>query len=68
MSGKFTEGNEGNGTEAAAATGMMMVPLSAKIEPPKPFRKLVDRPFLFLIEDEKTGVILFCGVIFDPST
>ena len=61
----FVEVNE-EGTEAAAVTG---VPGSKGIEmdPPKPFQMIVDRPFLFLIADEQTGVILFMGVVFEPG-
>jgi serpin B len=61
----FLEVNE-EGTEAAAAT---MAPASAGIEidPPKPFQMFVDRPFLFLIEDEQTSTILFMGVLYDPG-
>jgi serpin B len=61
----FVEVNE-EGTEAAAVTGM---PLSHGIEtaPPKPFQMIVDRPFLFLIEDQVTRMILFMGVVYDPG-
>jgi serine protease inhibitor len=34
--------------------------------PPKPFEMILDRPFLFLIEDSNSAAILFMGVIFDP--
>jgi serpin B len=61
----FVEVSE-EGTEAAATT-MMMMNLGIEMNPPKPFRMVVDRPFLFLIEDERTGTILFTGAIFDPS-
>ena len=51
------------GTEAAAATAVMMAPASmpSHIEP-----FVVDRPFLFYIVDEATGAILFAGRISDP--
>ena len=55
------------GTEAVAVTGMT-VPMSSAPEPtpPPPFKMIVDRPFLFLIADERTGTILFMGIIFEP--
>jgi serine protease inhibitor len=62
----FVEVTE-EGTEAAAVTGMMVNAMGIEMNPPKPFRMLVDRPFLILIEDERTGIVLFSGVIFDPS-
>jgi serine protease inhibitor len=48
------------GTEAAAVTGGAMV----ESMPPE-FR--ADRPFLFMISDVETGVILFMGQVADPS-
>ena len=62
----FVEVNE-EGTEAAAVT---MVPITSGIvtEPPKPFQMIVDRPFLFLIEDQRTRTILFMGVVYDPGS
>ena len=46
------------GTEAAAATAVMMQNESA---PPSPVSVTVDRPFVFLIRDRATGTILFAG-------
>ena len=61
----FVEVNE-EGTEAAAATGMTMRS-DMDIDPPKPFRMIVDRPFMFLIEDKETKAILFMGVVLNPG-
>ncbi len=58
----FVEVNE-EGTEAAAATAVMM---EAGGMPPEPVPFTIDRPFLFLIRDAKTGAILFLGRILDP--
>src|SRR5262249_18397564 len=57
----FVEVNE-KGAEAAAATAMIMVPKSAKLET-RPFvpEFRADRPFLFLIRDRQSGTILFLG-------
>jgi serpin B len=61
----FVEVNE-EGTEAAAATGVVMKTLSAVMhtEPPKIFN--ANRPFMFMIRNHKTGNILFQGRICDP--
>jgi serpin B len=61
----FVEVNE-EGTEAAAAT-VGLTELSGHRDPPKPFQMIVDRPFLFLIEDYQTKMILFMGVVYDPG-
>lgn len=51
------------GTEAAAATAVIVGDLSA----PMPVTVSVDRPFLFLIEHRATGALLFIGHVTDPS-
>ncbi len=58
----FVEVNE-EGTEAAAATGVMMQ-ITCMPMPPKVFR--VDRPFVFLIRENASGKILFMGRITNP--
>ncbi|NTV98734.1 MAG: serpin family protein [Chlorobiaceae bacterium] len=60
----FVEVNE-KGTEAAAATAVIMQLKSAMPEPLPVFR--ADRPFLFMIRDTSTGRILFIGRLNDPS-
>ncbi|MGH8000336.1 MAG: serpin family protein [Brasilonema sp.] len=63
----FVEVNE-EGTEAAAATSVEIMPLSAQSSPPKPFRMIVDRPFFCAIRDNQTGSILFMGSIVEPQS
>lgn len=53
------------GTEAAAATALMLVGAAANPEAPVPF--VADHPFLFLIRHRATGAILFLGRVADPS-
>ncbi len=53
------------GTEAAAATAVIMRITSAPIGEPIEF--LMDRPFIFLIRDDQTGTILFVGRVLDPQ-
>ena len=50
------------GTEAAAATGVSMSETSAMMD-----YVYLNKPFLFAIEDNKSGSILFMGKITDPS-
>ncbi len=52
------------GTEAAAATAVVM---RATAAPAEPVRFSVDRPFLFALRDVPTGAILFLGRVLDPS-
>ena len=47
-----------SGTEAAAATAVMM---QLKGMPERPVEVTIDRPFIFLIRDVKTGSLLFIG-------
>ena len=61
----FVEVNE-EGTEAVAATALT-IKSSGPSAPTEPFRMIVDRPFLFLIEDQVTRMILFMGVVYDPG-
>ncbi len=60
----FVEVNE-EGTEAAAATAVVMRGRGLAPAPPSEFR--ADHPFLFLIRDNQTGSILFLGRVIDPS-
>ena len=57
------EANE-EGAEAAAATAVVMNGY-AWHAPPIAFR--ADHPFVYLIRDRRTGVILFAGRVSDPS-
>lgn len=52
------------GTEAAAATGVM-VGVTSMPPPPEIFR--ADHPFLFLIREKATGAILFMGRLTEPE-
>lgn len=61
----FVEVNE-EGTEAAAATAVVMATRGASMSEDEPFRFIANRPFLFAIEDQKTGAILFLGEVQDP--
>jgi serpin B len=51
------------GTEAAGATGVTIVP-TAIMRPQVTFD--ADRPFVFLVRDRRTGVILFLGLVSRP--
>lgn len=55
----FVEVNE-EGTEAAAVTAVKMGELAV------PRTVVVDRPFFFAIRDDKTGTVLFMGIVIEP--
>ena len=59
----FVEVNE-EGTEAAAATGVVMGLTS--VGPKIPIFR-ADHPFIFIIQESETGNILFLGRVSDPS-
>jgi len=58
----FVDVNE-EGTEAAAATGVMME--ATALRPRTEFR--ADHPFIFMILDKRTRAFLFMGKVCDPS-
>lgn len=53
------------GTEAAAATAVVVGVRSAVMPPPTSF--VADHPFLFFIRDLRTGAVLFMGRVADPT-
>lgn len=59
----FVDVNE-EGTEAAAATGIVIAVTSAPLDPIV-FR--ADHPFVFMIQDQRTGSILFMGRVTNPK-
>jgi len=57
-----------NGTEAAAATAVIMKAMAAgPVELPDPIEFKADHPFLFIIQERESGNILFMGRIMDPT-
>ncbi len=53
-----------DGTEAAAATGVIMGVTSVQTDIKE---MTIDRPFVFLIRDIPTGSILFAGRVLNPA-
>ncbi|HWH21464.1 MAG TPA: serpin family protein, partial [Solirubrobacterales bacterium] len=55
------------GTEAAAATGIVLNPVSAVALPPNLVVFRADHPFLFFVRDDTTGAVLFAGRLTNPQ-
>lgn len=53
------------GTEAAAATGVVVGVTSINVN--QPLKLSLDRPFLFMIRDRQTGLIIFMGKLMNPA-
>jgi len=61
----FVDVNE-EGTEAAAATAVLIAPTSAPVvQAPPEFR--ADHPFFFAIRDNRSGSLLFAGRLVEPE-
>ncbi len=54
------------GTEAAAATAVVMAEITSAGPRPQPKQFRADHPFLFLIRDRATGTVLFMGRLVEP--
>ena len=61
----FIEVDE-TGTEAAAATAVVVGIESMPID--EPLKVNIDRPFIFIIVDNKTGSVLFLGRVINPAS
>jgi len=62
----FIEVNE-EGTEAAAVTAVEISLTSANPDSPTAMFFVVDRPFIFTIEENSSGTILFMGKVNRPE-
>ena len=54
------------GTEASAATAIVLAGVTGGFEPPPPKIVVADHPFLFVIRDNPTGSVLFIGQVVEP--
>ncbi len=65
MQQDFVEVNE-KGTEAAAVSMLMCGAALDPAPPPPPFEMIVNRPFVFAICDDFSGVVVFLAAVVDP--
>jgi len=56
-----------DGTEAAAATAVIMMQTEAALPLERPIVFRADHPFVYLIRDTSTGAVLFAGRLSDPK-
>ena len=54
-------------TEAAAATAVGMMRMTAVIDPEPVIEFNADHPFIYCLTDDQTGAILFMGRMADPK-
>lgn len=59
----FTE----KGAKAAASTVIVMSNKSVALEEESPIEVEIDKPFMYLIRDKKTGEIWFLGTVYEPT-
>ncbi len=55
-----------SGTEAAAATAVIIGVTKAVTPPDESITVTVDRPFIFVVRDLETGALLFAGRVLEP--
>ncbi len=67
MQDAYVKINE-EGTEAAAVTTVIVTTDSLSPAPPPPPKFIADHPFLFVIQDDESGMILFMGRISNPTS
>lgn len=60
----FTE----KGVKAAAVTVIYMTDTMALADEKKPIEIRIDKPFMYLIRDKKTGEIWFVGTVYEPNS
>ena len=62
----FVEVDE-EGTEAAAATGVVMCSAAMPVVQTPPIVFNADHPFMFVIRDTRSNTVLFIGHVHDPA-
>ncbi|CAF3043062.1 unnamed protein product, partial [Rotaria sp. Silwood2] len=69
FTGIVSQQDDRNGSEAAAATAVIMKTKSLSIRrTPDPIEFKADRPFLFFIRESRQNIVLFSGKFVSPPT
>ncbi len=63
----YVEVNEKGTTAAAVSSVGVAVTTALRPQPISPFEMIIDHPFLCLIKDNVSGLVLFSGAILDPT-